>query len=119
MKTTLEQQLAEAVAEEIARVAVPIHQRLSAIEARLPHIAAVKALRAEYENALALLSNLRDAGVWNDVTAFKMNNLTSFKGSLWICRRDNRGVRPGTDDSWRLCVRAGKDGRDGKDANHE
>lgn len=50
-------------------------------------------------------------GVWRQGEYVKGDCVT-FGGSAFIALRDT-GSKPETDDSWRLCVKRGRDGRDG------
>src|SRR5262245_61675359 len=59
------------------------------------------------------LENFGDRGVWKEGEIYFQNNYTSHNGSYWVCKAATM-ARPGTDGSWRLVV---KHGRDGKDAD--
>lgn len=54
-----------------------------------------------------------DRGVFKSGTTYAPGDATTFGGSLWIAKRET-DARPETDDSWRLAVKRGRDGRDGK-----
>lgn len=54
-----------------------------------------------------------DCGVYRAGQAYEKGDIVSYGGSSWIAQRDTQS-KPETDDSWRLMV---KRGRDGKDAN--
>ena len=42
---------------------------------------------------------------------YAVNDMVTFAGSMWIAMRDTDS-KPGTDDSWRLIVKKGRDGKD-------
>lgn len=52
-------------------------------------------------------------GPWK-AGAFGRGNLVTMGGSTWLATADTQS-RPGTDETWRLIVRAGRDGKDGRD----
>lgn len=52
-------------------------------------------------------------GVWRE-GAHKAGDAVTWGGSLWIAQRDTE-AKPETDDSWRLAVKKGRDGKDGRD----
>lgn len=61
-----------------------------------------------------------DARVWQAGLDYPRGAGVTVKGSWWIAQEDNRNVRPGdgTPESarcWRLAVKAGQNGKDGKD----
>jgi Collagen triple helix repeat (20 copies) len=51
-------------------------------------------------------------GVWHD-GEYEEGHLVTFGGSIWNATRDTDS-KPGTDDSWLLCVKKGRDGRDAR-----
>ena len=53
-------------------------------------------------------------GVWQESMRYERGNFCSM-GGVWHCNRTTT-ARPGTDDSWTLAVKSGRDGRDGKNA---
>lgn len=54
-----------------------------------------------------------DRGVFKDGTAYAAGDGVTFGGSFWIAQRET-SAKPGTDDSWRLSVKKGRDGKDGE-----
>lgn len=55
-----------------------------------------------------------DRGVWKEGTPYEAGDAVTWAGSLWIAQRGT-DAKPDTDDSgWRLAVKKGRDGRDGK-----
>lgn len=71
-------------------------ERLAAVEAR-PHL--------EYR------------GVWERETTYTHGNCVTKDGSVWICIVAPTTSEPGVDHvCWKLAVKRGKNGRDGKDA---
>ena len=51
-----------------------------------------------------------DRGVWCGGATYKNGSVCSHDGSLWIAQTDTAS-RPGTDDTWRLAVKKGRDAR--------
>lgn len=54
-----------------------------------------------------------DRGVFNDGTYTKGDGVT-FGGSYWIAQKDVPEGKPGLSPDWRLAVKKGRDGKDGK-----
>jgi hypothetical protein len=53
-------------------------------------------------------------GVWQEDQHYNEADLVTYGGSMWYCKRTVTG-RPSTNhDAWQLCVKSGRDGRDGK-----
>jgi hypothetical protein len=59
------------------------------------------------------MANWKYCGVWS-AGKFVEGNFVSHNGSLFVCLWDTE-AKPGTDSSWQLCCKRGKDGRDGAD----
>lgn len=57
---------------------------------------------------------LLDQGVFREGSLYKAGHAVTFGGSLWVAR-EVTDSKPGTDDTWRLAVKKGRDGKDGKD----
>lgn len=57
---------------------------------------------------------LLDRGVFDEKHGeYQKGDGTTYGGSFWIAQKAT-SARPGSDDSWRLSVKKGKDGKDGK-----
>lgn len=52
-------------------------------------------------------------GVWASAETYAKGDAVTWGGSLFIAVRDPDGAKPETDDSWKLAVKRGRDGRDG------
>lgn len=92
----------QAVVGYVKRATTAQDTRLTALEAR---VAAIEARPAA----------LKYQGVWRESQAgYPEGTTITHAGSLWITRRATTS-RPGTDDSWQLAVKRGRDGRDGRD----
>jgi hypothetical protein len=107
-KLTLEQQLAEAVAAEIADAIRPLQQRIAALEGQVQTLEQMKQLK---------YCGVFESGVW-----YRAGSAVTKSGGVWIALRDTN-ASPGDEGiqsrAWQLAVKAGKDGkpgRDGKDA---
>lgn len=55
-----------------------------------------------------------DRGVYKDDSAYQRGDAVTWGGSLWIAQKDAPDSKPGTGDGWRLAVKKGRDGKDGK-----
>lgn len=55
-----------------------------------------------------------DRGVYKDDSAYQRGDAVTWGGSLWIAQKDSPDSKPGTGDGWRLAVKKGRDGKDGK-----
>lgn len=51
-----------------------------------------------------------DRNVYQEGKAYEVGDGVTFGGSFWIAQRDTN-AKPSTDDSWRLAVKKGRDGR--------
>ena len=76
-------------------------------------------VRGELEERLTALEKrpvLTYRDLWREGTSYAAGDSVSWSGSLWAARADGLLERPSLDsDSWRLVVKRGRDGRDGKD----
>lgn len=70
----------------------------------------VKPLRQRVDELERKTKNWEYRGVFESGEAYYENNFTTHHGSLWICQRDTSSI-PGTDDTWQLCTKRGKDAR--------
>ena len=71
-------------------------------------------LRAELKALRADLDNRGDQGVWQAGQAYRKENGVTYDGHYWIAKRDTMATPGGSPDDWRLAVRRGKQGRDGR-----
>ena len=76
-------------------------QRCAALE---PQIAGLRTAMQEF----------RFVGQWQEYKTYKAGNFVSMGGQLYHANADTNS-RPGTDSTWTLAVKSGRDGRDGKD----
>jgi integrin beta 3 len=56
-----------------------------------------------------------DRGVWTD-HAYRKGAGVTWAGSFWIAQRDTSAKPDTADSGWRLAVKRGRDGKDGKPA---
>lgn len=56
-----------------------------------------------------------DRGTWRSESTYVKGDGATFGGSFFIAQRNNPG-KPEDGDGWRLAIKRGRDGRDGKDA---
>jgi hypothetical protein len=54
-------------------------------------------------------------GVWEGGRGYEKGNFVTYRGGMWVAKKETLD-EPGTSlESWRLVVRRGRDGRDGRD----
>lgn len=71
-------------------------------------IASLRAQLAEKQ-----VAGMRYRGVFEDGAQYKTDDVVSDHGSMWICVRDTI-TRPSHElGAWKVCVRKGKDGKEG------
>jgi hypothetical protein len=51
--------------------------------------------------------------VYNDEREYDENDMVTYDGGQWIAKSSGKLPRPGTDKSWRLMVKAGRNGKNG------
>ena len=61
-----------------------------------------------------VIAERRYVGVWA-VGKYHAGNMVTHDGSVWHCDRETDS-KPGQSDAWTLCVKRGRDGKDGRDA---
>lgn len=54
-----------------------------------------------------------DRGVFKQGTVYEKGDCTTWAGSAWVAQRQTE-AKPGTNGDWRLAVKCGRDGKDGK-----
>jgi hypothetical protein len=60
-----------------------------------------------------------ERGVWKEGVQYVRGDGVSYGNQYWIAQRDPLiAEAPGTSDAWRLAVRKGQDGKDGKGSGH-
>jgi hypothetical protein len=52
-------------------------------------------------------------GVWRANSSYSEGALVTENGSLWHCNKETDS-KPGTNADWTLCVKRGRDGKDGR-----
>jgi len=55
-----------------------------------------------------------DRGVYKAESDYQRGDAVTWGGSLWIAQKDSPESKPGMGDGWRLAVKKGRDGKDGK-----
>jgi len=68
-------------------------------------------LRDEVKDLKRALEQRSYKGLYEHGVEYRQHNSVTHAGSFWIARKDTMSM-PGTDDSWVLAVRRGKDGKD-------
>jgi hypothetical protein len=58
---------------------------------------------------------IRFVGLWVEGYEYVAGNLVQWNGSVWHCNAATKD-KPGTSPSWTLAVKAGRDGKNGRDA---
>jgi hypothetical protein len=93
--------LAEAIGTAIGTMSREAEQRCAALEAQ---IAGLRSAMQEFSYK----------GAWSE-RQYRAGNFVSMGGQVYHANADTTS-RPGTDSTWTLAVKSGRDGRDGKDA---
>lgn len=60
------------------------------------------------------LPRFSDKGVFRDGDDYEAGDGVTWAGSYWIAQKDSPEGKPGDGDSWRLAVKRGRDGKDGR-----
>lgn len=117
----------ERQADLLAGVITPWARRIVALEERLdalpePTPPTLKGLDQAGLGRLATLERrfaelerrgVDYCGVWKADRSYRVGELVTCKGSLWACVEPaDPGEKPGEGLPWKLCVKAGRDGRD-------
>lgn len=55
-----------------------------------------------------------DRGVYSEGSSYAKSDAVTFGGSLWIAQKDTPEGKPGLSTDWRLAVKKGRDGKDGR-----
>lgn len=53
-------------------------------------------------------------GVWSEQEEYGVGDFVTDRGSVWAAKSASKGMRPGSNESWQLAVKAGRRGRDGR-----
>ena len=56
-----------------------------------------------------------DRGVWRPDGGYEKGDAVTYAGALWIATDDEQDGAPGMGKGWRLAVKKGRDGRNGRD----
>jgi hypothetical protein len=72
-----------------------------------PLLARLDALEA----AQRRLENFQYVGVWRADASYSIGNFATHDGGMWHCGADGTTSEPGTDASWQLVVKRGRDAR--------
>ena len=72
--------------------------------------AQVRPLQKRIEELENKTANWKYVGTFKSGEVYHAGNFCTFGGSLWHCQADTLAA-PGTDETWQLCVKRGKDAR--------
>jgi hypothetical protein len=70
----------------------------------------VKPLRERIDELEHKTENFKYVGVYESGNVYRLGNFCTHNGSLWHCECDTTAA-PGTDNTWQMCVKRGKDAR--------
>lgn len=114
MDSNLQSDEREALAYAFAEIAVGLDRKndmpdsvAAAIAAVVDTILAVPKLLRRIEQ-LEQRPEVKHVGIWKEGKAYRVNNLVTDKGSMWICRRATKTARPGQTNCWELVVKRGE-----------
>lgn len=73
-------------------------------------LTSLEEVRAAVREEVALNQRSFYKGVFKEGTEYRSAEGVTWDGSMWLATRDTK-AKPGTDDSWQLAVKRGRDGR--------
>jgi hypothetical protein len=73
------------------------------------------ALEAQITGLRSAMQESRFVGQWREHKSYKTGNFVTMGGQVFHANIDTNS-RPGTDSTWMLVCKSGRDGRDGRDA---
>lgn len=111
-KVSLAKQVATVIREHTQKAFTPLRARIEAQERR---IEAQDRRIAEMEAGRVSTLTFADLhrGVWSSDNHYVRGQLVTDHGSVWLALSET-GTRPGSSPTWRLIVKAGRDGRDAR-----
>jgi hypothetical protein len=65
-------------------------------------------------DAMKVHTAMKYKGVWSPSNDYELGDTCTHDGSCWIATIQNKGLRPGDGQTWKLIVKRGKDGRDAR-----
>jgi hypothetical protein len=74
----------------------------------------INVLEASVARLEDAIKEFRYLGAWQEGKRYRRGNFVTLGGSIWHANSDSDS-RPGSDDTWTLACKSGRDGRDGKD----
>lgn len=94
--------LVPAVKTHVAETLAPIADRLVTIEKRLETLESAR-------------PSMKYCGVWLEAKPYDLGDIVTRGGSMWHSNVNHNRAQPGTPgDSWTMCVKAGRDGKDAR-----
>jgi hypothetical protein len=75
-------------------------QRLEVVDARV--------------DALEARPSMQYRGVWSAATLYVPGTVVTDHGCMWHANAPNRNHRPGQSETWTLCCKAGRNGKDAR-----
>lgn len=113
---TTKAELSEFMAKTLAPVFESILKRFARIEERAAETERRSAQRVQrLEERMAAASGLRYLGTHDPGEVYEPGDGVTCGGSLWVAR-SRTSSKPGTDATWQLAVKHGRDGRDARGA---
>jgi hypothetical protein len=107
----------------VERAVKPLQSRIVDLESQLAQLRGISGLdldvlstMVKQEVAKHPIPTLR--GIWNEDEVYRKGDMAIYGGSVWHAERDPTGRPRETEpNGWRLCVKAGRPGRDGANAD--
>jgi hypothetical protein len=91
-----------------------LHEQLIVFEEVVAKVMAT--LRKEIRAEINAVPRMTYKGVWSEDTAYGEGDTVTDHGGIWYARAASIGARPGSGNpAWTLCVRNGRNGKDGRD----
>jgi hypothetical protein len=95
-------ELADLIRQQVAAATKPLRDRIKELEAQI----------AELQSG-----GVRYQGIYQRAQQYRRGDITTHDGSMFAAINDvPPNEQPGRSQSWQLCCRAGRDGKDGKAA---
>jgi len=111
---TTKAELSEFMAKTLAPVFESILKRFARIEERAAETERRSAQRVQnLEGRMDAATGLRYLGTHDPGEVYEPGDGVTHGGSLWVAR-SRTSAKPGTDGSWTLAVKHGRDGRDAR-----
>jgi hypothetical protein len=99
---SLAREIADLIRQHVAAVTKTLRDKIEALERKVVEL---QTKGVEYK------------GVWQRACSYERGAIVTSDGSMWVCVENvEPNTQPGQSQSWQLCCRHGRDGKDAKAA---